>query len=47
MLQLKAIEELKEKKKRGERLEVTQIKKMDCEADIRKELSTLQPQASK
>ena len=37
--QLKAIEELKEKAKRGERLEATQLKKIDTEADIRKELA--------
>ena len=35
------IEELKEKAKRGERLEATQLKKMEGEADIRKELATL------
>ncbi|KXN82708.1 Eukaryotic translation initiation factor 2A [Leucoagaricus sp. SymC.cos] len=39
---LKAIEELKEKAKRGERLETTQVKKMDGEAEIRKELAELQ-----
>ncbi|TFK61344.1 translation initiation factor eIF-2A [Pluteus cervinus] len=38
---LKAIEELKEKAKRGERLEATQLKKMEGEAVIRKELSEL------
>ncbi|KAF9265976.1 translation initiation factor eIF-2A [Marasmius fiardii PR-910] len=38
---LKAIEELKEKAKRGERLEATQIKKIDGEAEIRKELAAL------
>jgi len=38
---LKAIEELKEKAKRGERLEVTQIKKMEGETEIRKELASL------
>ncbi|KAG8217066.1 eukaryotic translation initiation factor eIF2A-domain-containing protein [Butyriboletus roseoflavus] len=38
---LKAIEELKEKAKRGERLEATQLKKMEGEVDIRKELSSL------
>jgi len=36
---LKAIEELKEKAKRGERLEATQLKKIDTEAEIRKELA--------
>lgn len=39
-LQLKAIDELKEKAKRGERLEATQLKKMEGEADIRKELAS-------
>ena len=39
--QIKAIEELKEKTKRGERLEVTQLKKLDTEADIRRELDAL------
>lgn len=38
---IKAIEELKEKTKRGERLEATQLKKIDTEADIRKELAAL------
>jgi translation initiation factor 2A len=38
---MKAIEELKEKAKRGERLEVTQLKKIDGEEDIRKELALL------
>ncbi|KAJ8093350.1 hypothetical protein PM082_020207 [Marasmius tenuissimus] len=38
---LKAIEELKEKSKRGERLEATQVKKMDGEAEIRAELASL------
>ncbi|KAI0081480.1 translation initiation factor eIF-2A [Panus rudis PR-1116 ss-1] len=38
---LKAIEELKEKARKGERLEATQIKKMDTEAEIRKELAGL------
>ncbi|KIY71317.1 translation initiation factor eIF-2A [Cylindrobasidium torrendii FP15055 ss-10] len=39
---LKAIEELKEKAKRGERLEATQVKKMDGEAEIRRELAALE-----
>lgn len=39
--QLKAIEELKEKAKRGERLEATQLRKMEGEAEIRKELTSL------
>lgn len=38
---LKAIEELKEKAKRGERLEATQLKKIENEGEIRKELDTL------
>ncbi|KAI0035007.1 eukaryotic translation initiation factor eIF2A-domain-containing protein [Vararia minispora EC-137] len=39
--QLKAIEELKEKQQRGERLEATQVKKIESEAEIRKELAAL------
>lgn len=39
--QLKAIEELKEKAKRGERLEATQLRKIDTEEQIRKELEEL------
>ncbi|KAJ3740333.1 eukaryotic translation initiation factor eIF2A-domain-containing protein [Lentinula detonsa] len=38
---LKAIEELKEKSKRGERLEATQMKKMEGEVEIKKELAAL------
>lgn len=38
---LKAIEELKDKAKRGERLEATQMKKMEGEVEIRKELTAL------
>jgi translation initiation factor 2A len=38
---LKAIEELKEKSKRGERLEATQVKKIESESEIRKELASL------
>lgn len=38
---MKAIEELKEKAKRGERLEATQLRKIDTEAEIRKELAEL------
>lgn len=38
---LKAIEELKDKQKRGERLEATQLKKIEGEAEIRKELTAL------
>ena len=40
-VKLKAIDELKEKAKRGERLEATQLKKIDGEAEIRKELAGL------
>lgn len=39
--QLKAIEELKEKAKRGERLEATQVRKIEGEEEIRKELASL------
>ncbi|KAF8256982.1 hypothetical protein EI94DRAFT_1709825 [Lactarius quietus] len=38
---LKAIEELKEKAARGERLEATQLKKIESEAEIRKGLGAL------
>lgn len=38
---LKAIEELKERVQKGDKLEATQLKKIDGEADIRKELKTL------
>lgn len=38
---LKAIEELKEKAKRGERLEITQVRKMEGEEELRKELTGL------
>ncbi|KAJ3769553.1 eukaryotic translation initiation factor eIF2A-domain-containing protein [Lentinula raphanica] len=38
---IKAIEELKEKAKRGERLEATQMKKIEGEVEIRKELAAL------
>jgi len=38
---LKAIDELKEKASRGERLEATQLKKIDTEAEIRKELAEI------
>jgi translation initiation factor 2A len=41
--QLKAIDELKEKAGRGERLEATQLKKIESEAEIRKELTSLTP----
>ena len=39
--QLKAIDELKDKQKKGERLEATQLKKIETEAEIRKELTGL------
>lgn len=38
---LKAIDELKEKAQRGEKLETTQHKKIESEAEIRKELNAL------
>jgi translation initiation factor 2A len=38
---LKAIEELKERAKKGDKLEATQLKKIDGEVDIRKELTAL------
>ncbi|PSR79531.1 hypothetical protein PHLCEN_2v6992 [Hermanssonia centrifuga] len=38
---LKAIDELKEKANKGERLEATQLKKIETEAEIRKELAGL------
>lgn len=39
--QLKAIDELKERVQRGDKLEATQLKKIEGEADIRKELKSL------
>jgi len=41
MKKLTAIEQLKERRKKGEKLELTQIKKIDSEADTRKELEAL------
>lgn len=38
---LKAIEELKERAARGDKLEMTQLKKIEGETDIRKELKSL------
>ncbi|KZO89756.1 translation initiation factor eIF-2A [Calocera viscosa TUFC12733] len=38
---LKAIEELKDKAKRGEKMEMTQLRKMEGEAEVRKELESL------
>jgi len=43
---LKAIEELKEKAKRGEKLETTQHKKIESEAEIRSELAALSAAAA-
>ncbi|CAE6469030.1 unnamed protein product [Rhizoctonia solani] len=39
---LKAIDELKQKLARGDKLEVTQVQKIDAENDIRKELAALE-----
>jgi translation initiation factor 2A len=41
MKKLTAIEQLKDRRKRGEKLEITQIKKIDSEAETRKELEAL------
>ncbi|PLW34016.1 hypothetical protein PCASD_22333 [Puccinia coronata f. sp. avenae] len=41
MKKLTAIEQLKERRKRGEKLEITQIKKIESEAETRKELEAL------
>ncbi|OAV98889.1 hypothetical protein PTTG_09934 [Puccinia triticina 1-1 BBBD Race 1] len=41
MKKLTAIEQLKERRKRGEKLEITQLKKIDSEAETRKELEAL------
>ncbi|KAJ6589917.1 hypothetical protein DFH09DRAFT_1140435, partial [Mycena vulgaris] len=38
---LKAIDELKEKVKKGESLEMTQLQKIENEAEIRRELASL------
>jgi len=43
---LKAIDELKEKAQRGEKLETTQHKKIESEAEIRKELNALMASAA-
>jgi translation initiation factor 2A len=40
-LQLKAIDELKERAARGERLEATQLKKIESEVEIQKDLAAL------
>jgi len=42
---LKAIDELKEKRARGEKMETTQLKKIEGEVEIRRELVTLQASA--
>ncbi|KAJ1310565.1 hypothetical protein OPQ81_007294 [Rhizoctonia solani] len=42
---LKAIDELKQKLARGDKLEVTQMQKIEAENDIRKELAALEAQA--
>ncbi|CEL54542.1 Eukaryotic translation initiation factor 2A OS=Schizosaccharomyces pombe (strain 972 / ATCC 24843) GN=SPBC4B4,04 PE=3 SV=1 [Rhizoctonia solani AG-1 IB] len=42
---LKAIDELKQKLARGDKLEVTQVQKIDAENEIRKELATLEAQS--
>ncbi|MBW0513017.1 hypothetical protein O181_052732 [Austropuccinia psidii MF-1] len=41
MKKLTAIEQLKERRKKGEKLEMTQIKKIESEAETRKELESL------
>ncbi|CAE6446137.1 unnamed protein product [Rhizoctonia solani] len=41
---LKAIDDLKQKLARGDKLEVTQVQKIDAENDIRKELAALEAQ---
>jgi len=44
-IQLKAIDELKEKRSRGEKMETTQLKKIEGENEIRRELAGLQASA--
>lgn len=41
MKKLTAIEQLKERRKRGEKLEMTQVKKIESEVETRKELETM------
>jgi len=43
---LKAIEELKEKVKKGDKMEATQLKKIEGEADIKKELAAMMAELS-
>lgn len=38
---LKAIDELKEKRARGDKLENTQVRKIDSEAEVRREIAAL------
>ncbi|KAG8861249.1 hypothetical protein FRB96_003199 [Tulasnella sp. 330] len=45
-LQLKAIDELKEKVKKGDKMEATQLKKIEGEADIKKELAAMMAELS-
>ncbi|KAH7090849.1 translation initiation factor eIF-2A [Auriculariales sp. MPI-PUGE-AT-0066] len=44
---LKAIDELKEKRGRGDKLENTQVKKIDSEAEVKKEITVLTALAAK
>ncbi|KAH7103139.1 translation initiation factor eIF-2A [Auriculariales sp. MPI-PUGE-AT-0066] len=44
---LKAIDELKEKRTRGDKLENTQVKKIDSEAEVKKEITLLTALAAK
>lgn len=44
---LKAIDELKEKRARGEKLENTQVRKIDSESEVRKEIALLSALAAK
>lgn len=39
---MKAIEELKEKVKNGDKMEKTQLKKIEAEAEVRKEIAALE-----
>jgi translation initiation factor 2A len=44
---LKAIEELKEKRARGDKLENTQVRKIDSEGEVKKEITQLTALAAK
>lgn len=44
--QLKAIDELKDKVRRGEKMEATQLKKIEGEAEIKRDLSKLMTELS-